>query len=75
MRQTRAVAFFYYLWDILSAAVGCELSTTTRVKTEWKKFKELLTVLSTRHLPCKTRGSVYCPCFRNECFMQARLDP
>ena len=60
-----AVAFFCHLWDILSAAGGCELSTTKRVKTEWKKFKELLSVLSTRHLPCKTRGCVYCSCFRN----------
>ena len=36
-----------------------------RVKTEWKKFKEMLTVLSTRYLPCKTRGCVFCSCFRN----------
>ena len=27
---------------MLSAAGGCELSTTTHVKTAWKKFKELL---------------------------------
>ena len=36
-----------------------------RVKTEWKKFKELLPVLSTRHLFYKTHGRVYCSCFRN----------
>ena len=35
------------------------------VKIEWKKFKELLTVLSTCHIPCKTRGCVFCSCFRN----------
>ena len=29
---------------------GCELSTTTGVKTTWKKFKDLLPVLSSRHL-------------------------
>ena len=34
---------------MLSAAGGCELSTTC-VKTAWKKFKELLPVLSSRHL-------------------------
>ena len=33
------------LGDMLSAADGCELSITTRVKTAWKKFKELLPVL------------------------------
>ena len=39
---------------MLSADGGCELSTTTRVKTAWKKFKELKPVLSSRHLSFKT---------------------
>ena len=43
--KLEVVAFFCYLGDMLSAAIGCELSTTTRVKTAWKKFKELLPVL------------------------------
>ena len=47
---------------MLSAAGGCELSTTTRVKTAWKKFKELLRVLSSHHLSFKTRGRVYSSC-------------
>ena len=47
---------------MLSAAGGCELSTTTRVKTAWKKFKDLLPVLSSRHLSFKTRGHVYSSC-------------
>ena len=63
--QTRAIASVCYLWDILTAAGGCELSTTTRVKTEWKKFNELLPVLSIRYLSYKTLGRVYCSCFRN----------
>ena len=45
--------------DMLSAARGYELSTTTRVKTAWKKFKDLLPVLSSCHLFFKTRGCVY----------------
>ena len=53
------VASFCYLGDMLSAAGGCELSNTTRVKTAWKKFKELLPVLSSRHLSFKARGYVY----------------
>ena len=32
------------------------------VKTTWKKFKELLPVLSSRHLSYKTRSSVYSSC-------------
>ena len=47
---------------MLSAAGGCELSTTTSVKTAWKKFKDLLPVLSSRHLSFKTRGHVYSSC-------------
>ena len=56
------VASFCYLGDMLSAASGCELSTTTHVKTAWKKFKELLPVLSSRHLSFKACGRVYSSC-------------
>ena len=59
------VASFCYLGDMLSAAGGCELSTTTRVKNAWKKFKELLPVLSSRHLSFKTLGRVYSSCMRS----------
>ena len=37
--KLEVVASFCYLGDMLSAAGGCELSTTSRVKTAWKKFK------------------------------------
>ena len=57
--KLKVVASFCYLGDMLSAAGGCELSTTTRVKTAWKKFKELILVLSSRHLSFKTHGRVY----------------
>ena len=56
---------FCYLGDMLSAAGGCELSTTTRVKTAWKKFKDLLPVLSSCHLSFKTRDHVYSSCVRS----------
>ena len=57
--ELEVVATSCYLADMLSAADGCELSITTRVKTAWKKFKELLPVLSSRHVSFKTRGHVY----------------
>ena len=50
---------------MLFAADGCELSTTMRVKIAWKKFKELLPVISSCHLSYKTRGRVYSSWFRN----------
>ena len=60
--KLEVVASFCYLGDMLLAAGGCELSTTTCVKTAWKKFKDLLSVLSSRHLSFKTRGCVYSSC-------------
>ena len=63
--KLEVVAPFCYLGDMLSAAGGCELSTTTCVKTAWKKFKDLLPVLSSRHLSFKTRGRVYSSCVRS----------
>ena len=63
--KLEVVASFCYLGDMLSAAGGCELSTTTRVKTAWKKFKGLKPVLSSHHLSFKTRGRVYSWCVRS----------
>ena len=56
------VASFYYRGDMLSAGVGCEITVTTRVKTAWKKFRELLPVLTSSHLSYKTCGHVYSSC-------------
>ena len=63
--ELAVVASFCYLGDMLSAAHSCELSTITHVKTTWKKFKELLPVLSSCHLSFKTHGSVYSSCVQS----------
>ena len=60
--KLEVVASFCYLGDMLSAAGGCELSTTTHVKTAWKKFKDLLPVLSSCHLSFKTWRCVQLLC-------------
>ena len=60
--KLEVVASFCYLGDMLSAAEGCELPTTTCVKSAWKKFKDLLPALSSHHLSFKTRGRVYSSC-------------
>ena len=52
--KLEVVASFCYLGDMLSAGGGCEMAVTTRVKTAWKKFRELLPVLTSRHLSYKT---------------------
>ena len=63
--KLEVVASFCYLDDMLSAGGGCEMVVTTRVKTAWKKFRELLPVLTSRHLSYKTRGHVYSSCVRS----------
>ena len=50
---------------MLSAGGGCEIAVTTRVKTAWKNFRELLPVLTSRHLSYKTRGHVYSSCVQS----------
>ena len=53
--KLEVVASFCYLGDMLSAGGGCKIAVTTGVKTAWKKFRELLPVLTSRHLsymPC-----------------------
>ena len=63
--KLEVIASFCYLGDMLSARGGCEIAVTTRVKTAWKKFRELLPVLASRHLSYKTRGHVYSSCVWN----------
>ena len=63
--KLEVVASFCYLVHMFSAAGGCELSTTTSVKTTWEKFKDLLPVLSSNHLSFKTRGCMYSSCVRS----------
>ena len=63
--KLEVVASFCYLGDMLSAGGGCEKAVTTRVKTASNKFRELLPVLTSRHLSYKTCGHVYSSCVRS----------
>ena len=77
--KLEVVASFCYLGDMLSAADGCELSTTTCVKTAWKKFKGAATSsLFTPPLfqdtwPCVQLLAVYMYVCRAQCSMPVRL--
>ena len=66
--KLEVVASFCYLGDMLSAAGGCELSTTTRVKTAWKKFKDLHATSLSKHMAVCT--VLVCEA---QCSMPARL--
>ena len=63
--KLKVVASFCYLSDMLSAGGGCVIAVTTHVKTAWKKFRELLPNLTSRHLSYKTRGHVYSSCVQS----------
>ena len=56
------ISWRWKLGDMHSAAEGCEIRVTICVKTAWKKFRDLLPVLTFRHLSCKTCGHVYSSC-------------
>ena len=63
--KLEVVADFCYLGDVISAGGGCELATITRCKIAWRKFRELIPILTNRHLPLITRGRVYSTCVRS----------
>ena len=50
---------FCYLGDTLCAGGGCELAITTRCCVGWGKFKELLPLLTSKHISAKTRGKIF----------------
>ena len=73
--KLEVVASFCYLGHMHSAAGSCELSITTCVKTAWKKFKELLPVLSSRHHSFKTCGCVNSSCVRSAVLHASEIWP
>ena len=54
-----------FIFAKLSAGGGCELAAITRCKCAWGKFRQLLPLLTNRHLPLLTRGKVYSSCVRS----------
>ena len=62
LRSQAANVQFCYLGDMLSAGGGCELAVITRCKCAWGKFRQLLPLLTNRHLPLLTRGKVNSSC-------------
>ena len=63
--KLEVVPEFCYLGDMLSAGGGCELAVITHCKCAWGKFRQLLPLLTNRHLPLLTRGEVYSSCVRS----------
>ena len=55
---------FCYLGDMLSTGDGAEASSVTRTRCAWKKFCELLPILSSCTFSLKKKGSFYQACVR-----------
>ena len=55
---------FCYLGDMLDAGGGAESSTVTRV-SGWKKFRELLPLLTTKAISLKVKWELYAACVRS----------
>ena len=56
---------FYYLGDMLTAGGGAEASSKNRVRTRWKKFRQLLSLLTSRVFSHKLKGKIYEACARS----------
>ena len=54
----KVVDKFCYLGDMLDAGGGAEPSTVTRVRSGWKKFRELLPLLTTKAISLKVKGEL-----------------
>ena len=51
-----AVSTFCYLGEMIGDIGGCFDAITARVKSAWKKFRELLPILANRGISLKTHG-------------------
>ena len=55
---------FCYLGDMLDAGGGAESSTVTRVRSGWKKYRELLPLLTTKAISLEVKGELYAACIQ-----------
>ena len=50
---------FSYLGDVISTEGGAQEAVTSRIRSAWKKFKEVSNVICGRSIPLKVRGTIY----------------
>ena len=56
---------FYYLGDMLSSHGSVEASSIFSIKSGWKKFRELLSLLKSQVFLHKMKGKLYLACVRS----------
>ena len=45
--------------EAITSGVGCSEATVVRCRTAWKKFKELLPLLTSKSISLRNRGKVF----------------
>ena len=50
---------FCYLGDMITSGGGCSEATVIRCRTAWKKFKELLPLLTSKSISLRNHGKVF----------------
>ena len=53
---------FCYLGDILNGKGGSSMVSINRVRSDWKKFRELSGVLTNKKVALRLKGRVYAAC-------------
>ena len=56
---------FCYLGDMLSSGGGCTQAIKARCSVAWGKFRKLLPILTSKHIPLTVRGKVFSACVRS----------
>jgi len=56
---------FCYLGDVIGVGDGTETSSIMRVRCGWKKFRELLPLLTMKRLSLRMKGNLYAACVRS----------
>ena len=63
--QSLKIVEKFYLDDTIGVRGGAFNSVITRIRNEWCKFRDLVTLLATRGLPLGEKGRLYSACARS----------
>ena len=61
-KSLECVDEFCYLGDMISAGGGAEASSVARIRSGWKKYRELLPLLTSRGPSLHFKGKLYVAC-------------
>ena len=71
-KEIEKVCSFCYLGDFIGQRGGCFDATTARIRSLWKKFRDLLPIPTCCGLSLKSHGYAYNACVHSVCFMPVK---